>query len=230
MHGVKRRWRPRHQRKHNSFHNRSRKTASTSASASPAPQALPTLNSTGVESVPSAKARQSLPATFSKPANTPQPAKESVRSVSEKQSHKVVVKAVAAEWGDSDSDDSDAGWSAIKNVSLTSDLKPVGWTSVNGSYVSPNAVGAGSGESCGGLEACCAGKERSAEDASLREKQTSGEKTKTMSGDRSLWWDDGDVGAVLWRLPLSSVTRARTSTSTLRCCSKLGPSDLKRRE
>ena len=133
-------------------------SASVSASASPAPQALPTSNPTGVESAPSAKARQSLPATISNPASTPPIAKQSVRSVSEKQPHKVVVKAVAAEWGDSDSDDSDAGVSAVKNVSLTSDLKPVGWTSVNGSYISSNAVGAGRGNHAAGLKPAVRGK------------------------------------------------------------------------
>lgn len=132
-------------------------SAAVSAPASPAPQALPTLNSTVVQNVPSAKARQSLPATLSKPVSTPQTAKESVRSLSEKQPHKVVVKAVSAEWGDSDSDDSDAGLPAVKNVSMGSNLKPVGWTSVNGSY-SSHAVEAGRGNHAAGSKPAVRGK------------------------------------------------------------------------
>ncbi len=133
-------------------------SASASASTSPAPQAPPIASGPSLgPNVPSAKARQSLPAMTSKPLGTPQIAREPVGSVSAQQPQKVSIKATAAEWGDSDSDDTDDGLPTMRNVSIGSDLRPAGWTSVNGSHRSL-AVGGSKGNHAAGVKPAVRGK------------------------------------------------------------------------
>ena len=118
-------------------------SAATSNSSSPAPEPSTAIPKPPIESNPaSTKPRQSLPTTTSKAISTPHINDAPQRTVSERQPQRVIVKATAADWGDSDSSDSDdSGPATVKNVVSS---RGGGWASVN-------AMSTGRGNHAAGL-------------------------------------------------------------------------------